>query len=990
VLGSLVLSIPEVNSWMTAKLVGDASPASIAAGLGVLQSATPPLVPTDPRTAFAGLSAERAVAKVAGTALGALKGLNLLPASLSPASIVLTAGGVEATLPGVVISGADGRSTKVTLQLGAWPTGDDKAPHWIARSLSTAPDAEAPGIDIGLVSDDGGTFAFAPSLSLVSIGIDVAGAGTSPLAELAGSSLGGIEARLYAAIESGAWFAGGLVRVDDLAIPLGPGLGSGGNANPIAENLLSSDSGGGNGKGPSVNPAFSAELAIVEPGGTLDVELFGNQPGDTPTHLVIPLQRSLGPLYCQQVVLDWDAAKRLGVGFDGSVSLAGLAVGVQGLEVWIPVTDPLDHAGYTLSLTGLEIAFNGGAVTIDGGLLQQSETEYTGGLSVQAEQFGLTVLGSYAVVDGQPSLFAFGLLAAPIGGPPFFFVTGIAAGFGYNRDLILPGQDTVTQFPLVAGVMDPAAYFPDWKSSPGTALAALDQWIPPKAGQYWLAAGVQFTTFELLQSFALIAIEFGTELEIALLGVSTLQVPSEGGQEIPPIAKATLALEAVFKPSSGNFVLSAVLTPDSYVLDPAAHLTGGFAFEIWWAGDHAGEFVLTVGGYSPRFEVPSYFPQEQRLGLSWSMGPVQLSGGVYFALTPSAVMAGGELSLNYQEGNLRAWLDASADILVRWKPFSFVVDISISIGVSYRVDVWFIHHTFSIELGASLELHGMPIGGRVGINWYVISFSIGFGHDATAATPLGWADFEQSFLPKGEGEQTAQIVRGAVTDGLTKTVDDANTSWIVGQRFTLATSSLIPSTAASFNGTAPSGTWAAQLGVRPMQVTSLASAHTVTLAGSNGPAPTTNLTLAATTGNLPAALWSPDAQTQAQPDSATVAGALTGMTITAQTAPQQSLKEAIPVAYLQQEAAASVTWAPPPQPASKAYSREHVVGQIEAALSSPGVTQARAALIAGLQPTCPEIGDGAPTVLARFADQALQAAPTLVPLGAQPDTGAST
>ena len=226
----------------------------------MLESATAPLLPIDPRTVFGGMTPEQAAAKVVGTALHTLAGLDLLPAG--PASITITSAsagavttyGLQAAIPGVVLSGADGSSTKVTLQLGAWPTGDT-SPYWIARSLGTAPDAAAPGIDVALISLSGGTMSFAPSIALVSVGIDVSGPGSSPLFELAGVTLGGFESRLYAADAGGSWYGGGLIRVDDLAIPLGPKLGSGANANPIATNLLSSDSGDGTGAGPAVNPA---------------------------------------------------------------------------------------------------------------------------------------------------------------------------------------------------------------------------------------------------------------------------------------------------------------------------------------------------------------------------------------------------------------------------------------------------------------------------------------------------------------------------------------------------------------------------------------------------------------------------------------------------------------------------------------------------------------------------------------------------------------
>ncbi len=45
-------------------------------------------------------------------------------------------------------------------------------------------------------------------------------------------------------------------------------------------------------------------------------------------------------------------------------------------------------------------------------------------------------------------------------------------------------------------------------------------------------------------------------------------------------------------------------------------LTGGFAFETWWQGPNNGQFVITVGGYHPRFHHDGY-PVVPRVGLSW-------------------------------------------------------------------------------------------------------------------------------------------------------------------------------------------------------------------------------------------------------------------------------------------------------------------------------------------------------------------------------------
>ncbi len=44
-------------------------------------------------------------------------------------------------------------------------------------------------------------------------------------------------------------------------------------------------------------------------------------------------------------------------------------------------------------------------------------------------------------------------------------------------------------------------------------------------GQYFLALGVKFTSFKMVDSFALITVSFGNDFEVDLLGLSTLIVP---------------------------------------------------------------------------------------------------------------------------------------------------------------------------------------------------------------------------------------------------------------------------------------------------------------------------------------------------------------------------------------------------------------------------------------------------------------------------------
>ena len=141
--------------------------------------------------------------------------------------------------------------------------------------------------------------------------------------------------------------------------------------------------------------------------------------------------------------------------------------------------------------------------------------------------------------------------------------------------------------------------------------------FPPTSGQYWIAAGVYFSSFKLIETFALLTVQFGARLEIALLGVATLQQPPKvgAGDEVPPFIVVEMAIKVRFAPDDGLLSVMAVLTANSFLFDRSCKLTGGFAFCVWFAPtdpnieSHAGDFVLTLGGYHPKFKVPAWYPK---------------------------------------------------------------------------------------------------------------------------------------------------------------------------------------------------------------------------------------------------------------------------------------------------------------------------------------------------------------------------------------------
>jgi hypothetical protein len=608
--------------------------------------------------------------------------------------------------------------------------------------------------------------------------------------------------------------------------------------------------------------------------------------------------KTFGPLQLARVGLEYQDGALI-FALDANIAFGPLALSLQGLGVG----SPIDAFSPVFTLSGLGISYHEPPLLIAGAAQRVPDSQlakgvlrqFDGMLVVKAEDLSLAAIGSYAeMATGLPSLFVFAQLEAPLGGPPPFFVTGLLGGFGFNRTLAIPGQDEVASFPLLALASQSKA------QDPMQVLAALEgeqplngvtkAWITPQSGEYWLAAGLEFTSFELVSTKAMLVAEFGDQLTFALLGLSTMQLPTPAASS-ETYAYVELMLRVVLLPDDGSFAATAILTKNSYVITPDCHLTGGFAFYVWWGENpNAGQFVVTLGGYHPAFKVPAAFPVVPRLGFNWAVSDdVTIKGEAYFALTGSCVMAGGGLEVLFHSGDLQAWFTAHADLLISWHPFSFLADISISIGVSYRLNLLVCHKTITVSLGADLTLWGPPTGGVVDIDLTVVSFSVAFGSSGAEelTDPLAWKDFT-ALLPEPN-----TVCRIAITDGLFKSQDaPANSSgklWIVrAKQFTFQTRSAIPASELTSGATViPSTTSPGGIAIRPMNLTDVTSTHTLQVfqGTSTTPVDTSTWSVTALPQTVPASLWSappvPFSQTPAQPSADVLAGELTGLTVTA-------------------------------------------------------------------------------------------------------------
>jgi hypothetical protein len=666
------------------------------------------------------------------------------------------------------------------------------------------------GIRIDLATRDPATRAVAlhPRLRAVGTGMELGRPGGDALLSAGAFRLGRVAAYVFldVALASGDTPAeplGAALALDGVGIPLGLATGSGSSGgNPVASSLLRGDGVTSDTPDSQASAAPTVDLLVARRAGNTTFRIEG-----ATAPLWIDVERSFGPLQIARLGVEPGAGPSARLLVDGGVKIAGLTVQVDELSVAFALADVLHPDAWSIDLAGLALAFSSGGFSLAGGLRRTAgpPVEYDGILLFEGAGRTITAVGSYArpsdAAGGYTSFFAFVTIPWTIGGPPFLFITGLAAGAGYNRQLLLPAAvDDIPAHPLLQA-LDAGAI----SSDPMTALRAMSELIPSRRGSFWIAAGARFTSFGLVQSRAIVVLSLGGDVQITVMGVSQLILPSADNA----LVSIELALKARFSVAELVLSVQAQLTDHSWIYSPAVQLTGGFAFFAWFK---TGVVVFTMGGYSPHFARPSDFPIVPRLGFRWKpTDSAVATGTAYFALTTSCVMAGGSLSFDYQSGGVHAWFTAAANILVSWDPLAYDFDVSVELGASYSFEVCFIecaNVTLSFDLGAKLRLRGPPLAAEVTLDLDVTSVTVSFGSvDAVPGYLPDWASFAERYLFAGDAAREG--VRALLAEGLERAdpsapapAGDASAPWPVGPEITFAIETRMPAQAHAFQGSA--------------------------------------------------------------------------------------------------------------------------------------------------------------------------------------------
>ncbi|KAI0536511.1 hypothetical protein GGR58DRAFT_528184 [Xylaria digitata] len=466
-----------------------------------------------------------------------------------------------------------------------------------------------------------------------------------------------------------------------------------------------------------------------------------------------PYKKTAGPLSISNVGLKYKD-KQLAIMFDATFQLGPLGFSLVGFSLGFSFTTLNDALPViTPAILGLATSFDQSPLSIAGVIRHGNSgglDYYAGGLVVGWKPYQFEAAGFYGIVtplgnsEGFKSVFIFAKLNGPLVTLEFAEINSLCGGFGYNSSMRLPTVDEVYDFPFIAST---------GLSGKENAMEALEKLVDPSQGgwfkpmdkTYWLAVGMGVGAFQMLTIDAVVTVQFGSAIKLGIFAVATADIPTSASSY--RLAHVELGISAIADFDYGTLKIDAQLSPRSYILDPNCHLTGGFGLYYWFDSPHAdksvaGQYVFTLGGYHQAFDRPVGFPNPPRLGISWNLGGgLTMSGQAYFAITPKSCMAGGHLHAAFSAGPISAWFDAFADFLINYKPFYFNMQAGLSVGVSFSIDVWFIHIRISVEIGAQLYLWGPPIAGRVHVDLWVAAFDINFGADYSRNEVVSLLDF---------------------------------------------------------------------------------------------------------------------------------------------------------------------------------------------------------------------------------------------------------
>jgi hypothetical protein len=433
---------------------------------------------------------------------------------------------------------------------------------------------------------------------------------------------------------------------------------------------------------------------------------LGGQPKLTVT---LPVQQSLAGIATLQAIgfaLGATSNKRLE--FDamltGTTSIGPVSLEVQnvGLAIFVTPSAPPDPPGV---FGNIDFGFgfkspSGVGASIDvsgltgGGFLSHNEaaSQYAGMLQLSYQQFQLQAFGLIATkLPTGPGYSLIAMIDANF--PPIelvagFTLNGVGGLLGINRTISIDALEAGIKAKTLSNFL----FAKNPVANAAQLLTDLDTFFPAAQGRYVFGPMLQIgwggraVTIDLA-----LVLELPDPVRLVLIGELAVFLPD------PDAVLVELHMDVLgtvdFGTDEGS--LDAVLHDSHIVSYP---LVGAMAFRGCWAGGDKSTFLLSIGGFHPKFQPPPAFPTLQRLAISMPSGHIsKLNLNGYLAVSSNTLQIGAHLDIFVGVDGFGISGYLNFDTLIERNPFYFDGDISGGVTLSADGD-----DIMSLDLTADL------------------------------------------------------------------------------------------------------------------------------------------------------------------------------------------------------------------------------------------------------------------------------------------------
>ena len=449
-------------------------------------------------------------------------------------------------------------------------------------------------------------------------------------------------------------------------------------------------------------PATSIAESNTEAPKTPESENKNKKNQPQPYQLLIPIHKDLDLLYFDNVKWDYGPITKDGAlgGYlkvltTFSSKLGPVIVKVENTGLGIEVSTPKQDGD--LGTTDFSFGFTppkGAALSIDselikgGGFLELDFDNYRYAgvldfkLDLKKRSIGLVAVGliNTRLPNGEKG-FSMLINISVIFSPVFPLAFGfklIAVGglIGIHRTMKVDVLRERIQNGAIKSIMFPENVI----QNASQIISDLREVFPPQKKHYVVAPffKIGYGTPTLLEIDIGILFEFPFKGRLILLGSLAIYLPDKD-------AKKRLGEIHVDIFGDFNFAASYILVEGRLRASKLVEitLTGGFAFMLDWGSNP--QFLLSIGGFHPRYKKPARFPEIPRITALIKKGDdIRLSCESYQAITSNSFQFGLNAELVINKGHARVYGFLGFNALFQFDPFYFETDIRISVEISYR------------------------------------------------------------------------------------------------------------------------------------------------------------------------------------------------------------------------------------------------------------------------------------------------------------------